>query len=161
MAERPRPVHARLAHRAGTRTRLVLLAKVAHERLVALADALAAAGIEKVEIRPDTGSIILTHGTSWEDLAPVLDGAGLKVAAEAPPEPEPAPIEEAAARLAKADLLMAFATKGRLDLQNAAFLALALGGLVQLARGRVAGPALTLFGQALTLAVLRDRRPPL
>ncbi|MFG1359603.1 hypothetical protein [Xanthobacter pseudotagetidis] len=161
MGEAHRPVHARLAHRAGGRTRLVILGKVPHARLVALADALAAAGIAKVEIRPKTGSIVLVHDTAWEDLADTLKGAGLKVADPAPPEPDPAPIEDAATRLAKADLLMALLTKGRLDLQNAAFLGLTLVGLVQLARGRLAGPALTLFGQAITLAVLKDRRPSL
>lgn len=161
MAEAHRPVHARLAHLTPGRTRLALLGKVPHERLVVLADALAEAGIEKVEIRPHTGSIILIHDAPWDTLAPALGKAGLKVAAPAPPEPEQPPIEEASSRLAKADLMMALFTNGRLDLQNAAFLALALGGLVQLARGRVAGPALTLFGQALTLALLKDRRPPL
>jgi hypothetical protein len=35
---------------------------------------------------------------------------------------------------------------------------LVLGGLVQMARGRIAGPALTLFGQAVTLAIARPLR---
>ncbi len=157
----PLHVHARVVHQIEGRTRLSISGTVPHERLVALADRLAETGIEKVEIRPATGSIILTHSASWASLGNVVASAGLKVAAPTPPPPEEDPITETEARLAKADLLMALFSKGKLDLQNAAFLALVLGGFVQLARGRVGGPALTLFGQALTLAMLKDRRPPL
>lgn len=156
----PLHVYARIAHQTGGRTRLALTGTVPHARLVSLADHLAGVGIEKVEIRPGTGSIILTHATPWTGLKGAVEAAGLKVSAAPPPPEEEDPITETEGRLAKADLMMALLSKGKLDLQNAAFLALVLGGLVQLARGRVGGPALTLFGQALTLALLKERRPP-
>lgn len=156
----PLHVHARIAHQTGGRTRLSLTGTVPHERLVTLADRLAEAGIEKVEIRPGTGSIILTHSQSWTCLAKAVEGVGLKVVSAAPPPPEQDPIEETEARFSKANLMMALFSNGKIDLQNAAFLILILSGLLQLARGRVAGPAFTLFGQALTIAALRDRRPP-
>ncbi|MFG1465826.1 hypothetical protein V5F77_23365 [Xanthobacter sp. DSM 24535] len=157
----PLHVYARIVHQTGGRTRLSLSGTVPHERLVSLADRLAGAGIEKVEIRPDTGSIILTHSEPWATLSKAVEGTGLKVAAPPPRPPQQDPITETGDRIAKADFLMALFSNGKIDLQNAAFLALLLGGLVQLARGRVAGPALTVFGQALTIAVLKDRRPPL
>lgn len=155
----PLHVYARLAHQTGGRTRLSLAGTVPHERLVNLADRLAAAGIEKVEIRPGTGSIILTHSEPWSKLSKAVEGAGLKVSTPPPPEPEQDPITETKDRLSQADFLMALFSNGKVDLQNAAFLALLLTGLLQLARGRVAGPALTLFGQALTIAVLKGRHP--
>ena len=39
----------------------------------------------------------------------------------------------------------------------AAFLLLVASGMVQLMRGQIAGPALSLFSQALTLAVLHGK----
>lgn len=157
----PLHVHARIVHQIEGRTRLAISGTVPHARLVGLADRLAEAGFEKVEIRPGTGSIILTHSATWTTIAKLAEGAGLKVALPAPPPPEQDPITETEDRLAKANLVMALLSKGKLDLQNAAFLALVLGGFIQLARGRVGGPALTLFAQALTLAMLKDKRPPL
>lgn len=124
---------------------------------MALADALAESGVDRVEIRTVTGSIILTHAARWETVAACLPGAGLVIVAAPPPPPQADPIGEAGERVSEANLLLTLFSQGRLDLRNAAFLGLVVTGLVQLARGRVAGPALTLFGQALTLAMMRDR----
>lgn len=155
-------VHARVVHQIPGRTRLRLAEAPAHARLVRLADDLAAAGIDKIEIRPGTGSIILTHTAPWAELDGPLSDCGLVCAPQVQETPPKPPMEEAGERIAKADLMVTLFSGGRIDLPNAAFLGLMVGGLVQLARGRVAGPALTLFGQALTLAVLKDReRPPL
>ncbi|MFS8038648.1 hypothetical protein ACI7BZ_17110 [Xanthobacter sp. AM11] len=153
------PLKARIVHQTEGRTRLALAAPATHERLVALADALAACGVEKVEIRTVTGSVILTHDTPWPAIAGAVAAAGLELFTPPPPPPPKDPIGETGDRLSQADLLVTLFSRGQLDVRNAAFLALVVGGLVQLARGRVAGPALTLFGQALTLAVLGKNRP--
>lgn len=154
------PLKARIVHQTEGRTRLSLQDTAAHDRLVALADALAACGVDKVEIRTITSSIILTHEAPWSSLAGRVEAAGLQVLTPPPPPPRKAPIQETEDRLSQADLLMTLFSRGQLDMRNAVFLALVAGGLVQLARGRVAGPAITLFGQALTLALLGQGRLP-
>lgn len=154
------PLKAQIVHQIEGRTRLALIGPAPHERLVALADALAAAGVDRVEIRTVTGSIVLTHGAAWASLAEHVEDAGLELCAPPPPPPPQGPIGEAEERLSYADLLMTAFSGGKLDMRNAAFLALVAGGLVQLARGRVAGPAVTLFAQAMTLALLGRSRPP-
>lgn len=128
---------------------------------MALADALAAAGFEKVEVRPRTGSIILIHAEPWDSLADAVQAAGLKVQPKAPEAPSADAITEAGKRMAQADLQLQLFSKGRLDLRNLAFIALTGVGLVQFARGRFAGPALTVLGQAARLLVSEGlrRRP--
>lgn len=154
------PLKARIVHQTEGRTRLSLHDTAAHDRLVALADALAACGVDKVEIRTVTCSIILTHEAPWSSLADRVAAAGLHLVTPPPPPPPKAPIQETEERLSQADLIMSLFSRGQLDMRNAVFLALVAGGLVQLARGRVAGPAVTLFGQAMTLALLGQGRLP-
>ncbi|TCT07801.1 hypothetical protein [Aquabacter spiritensis] len=151
------PLSARIVHTLDGRTRLRLLGTPPHDRLIALADALAAAGIEKVDIRPRTGSIVLTHSGPLSGLSDALEEAGLHLLPRIA-EPQKDAVAEAGERVAQADLVLRLTSGGTLDLRNAAFLGLMAAGLVQLARGRIAGPALTLFGQAATLALMEARR---
>lgn len=155
------PVGARIIHQVERRTRLRLAGEPPHERLVALADALAAAGFDKVEVRPKTGSVILTHTTPWASLSGAAEAAGLKLLPKAPEPPPKNAITEAGERITQADFLLQMSTKGRLDLRNAVFLGLMTAGFVQLARGQVAGPALTVFSHAATLVFMDAwrRRP--
>lgn len=159
MAEpRPSTVYAQVAHRVGTRVRLRLADEVPHVRLVALADALAGAGIAHVEIRPRTGSVILRPVAADADLSAAFAQAGLKLLDEAPAEDTREPIVMASEKLAQADLMLALISGGKLDLRNVSFLGLMLVGLVQLGRGRIAGPALTVFSQAVSLAIMSSSR---
>lgn len=156
--ELPPPVAARIVHQLEGRTRLRLAGEPPHHRLVALADALAAAGFEKVEVRPRTGSIILGHAQPWHSLAEAVRATGLTVLPKAPEPPPKDAITEAGEQVARADLLLQLFSKGQLDLRNLAFLGLTGVGLFQLARGRFAGPALTVLGQAAAVFFARGLR---
>jgi len=114
--------------------------------------------MESVEPRPASGSIVVRHRGPLEDQA--LVDAGFDLTAPASPDPAtPAdPIGTAMAGLSRLDRNIKAATGGQLDIWGLAFGGLVAGGVIQLARGRVAGPALALFGQAATLAMARPLR---
>ena len=115
-------------------------------------------GVEQVEFRPETASLLLRHRGRFEPLAAALEEAGLLVLAPAEPVAPIDPVGETFERLERAEDLVGRLTGGRADLWSIAYLGLVAGGLVQLARGRVAGPAVTLFGQAASLALSRSVR---
>lgn len=126
------------------------------ETLASLAGKLAAArGVEEIEIRPQSGSIIVRYQGEYEDMANSLRHAGLQI--DAPPQAEgPSdPIQGSIQRILAADVAVQRLTGGRTDIWGISFSLLVLTGLVQIARGKVAGPALTVFGQAATLAMAR------
>lgn len=81
----------------------------------------------------------------------------LLIAPPGPPEPHD-PIAAVRDQLARTDGTIRRLTSGQADLSGAAFVALVAIGLVQLARGHVAGPAISLFGQAATVALLHLSR---
>jgi len=151
----------RLAHRVPGRTRLTAPAAVAPADLQASAARLAASGGIAVELRGS--SLILTHAghwpaldwpsLGWPSLAAALEAAGLVLAPVAPRHP----IGQTSAAIGRLNATLAEASNGRMDLTNAAFVGLVAAGVVQLARGNIAGPAVTLFGQALTIALLHAR----
>lgn len=102
----PRPIVARIVHQVEGRARLRLVGDPSHPRLVALADALAAAGFEKVEMRPRTGSIILHHAQSWHSLTEAVQATGLIVLPRSPEPPQKDAITEAGEQVVRADLLL-------------------------------------------------------
>ena len=124
-----------------------------------LAEALAAvAGIEAVEIRPHTGSLIIRHGQDFDPASEAVLAAGLRIVPSPESGPPLDPIQETIRQLARAEETLSRLTGGRADLWNIAFVALLAGGVAQLARGRIAGPAVTLFSQAATIAMARPLR---
>jgi hypothetical protein len=127
------------------------------DMLASLAERLAAArGAEEIEIRPQSGSIIVRYQGDYEDLVASLRHAGLQI--EAPPartEAPKDPIEASVRKIAAADTAIRRWTGGRTDVWGLSYALLVLTGLIQLGRGKVAGPALTVFGQAATLAMAR------
>lgn len=155
------PLKARLRHAMPGRLRAALEQPLpARDQLQALAAALAAvAGVAEVEIRPRSGSVVIRHTSgSDEEICRALAAAGLQIEA-APPAAGPAdPIEATLGRLSAADMRLQQWSGGRIDIWNAGFTALVAAGFIQLARGQVAGPALTLFGQAATLVMARPLR---
>lgn len=146
-------LRVRVAHQISGRTRLLCIGDRGPEALDACARRIAASGLARAEVRARSGSIVLTHTRPWPELAPVLETAGLRVL-PAPPRDPIGKVNNAVVQLNDA---LAGASGGRMDLANAAFLGLIGAGLVQLARGQVVGPALTLFSQALTLALLQAK----
>jgi hypothetical protein len=157
----PEPLRGTLRHTMPGRSRIVLEPPLpVHSALTHLAERLAAVpGVETVEIRPTTGSLVLRHAGAIAALLPALVAAGLVVGPRPPTEPID-PIADAVTGLGAADRTVGRMTGGRADLWSVAFAGLVGAGLVQLARGRVAGPALTLFSQAATLAMMRPFRMP-
>ncbi|MDD3799572.1 MAG: hypothetical protein PHE36_10385 [Novosphingobium sp.] len=154
------PVKGILRHSMPGRLRVVLEQPLpARGELQALAAALAGVeGVREVEIRPHSGSVIVRHDGDFERLEKALGEAGLAIEAE-PEADEPVDlIEQVVERLSLADTVLQRASSGKTDIWNVAFAALVAGGFIQLARGRVSGPALTLFGQAATVAMSRPLR---
>ena len=151
------PVKGTLRHRMPGRIRVALDKPLpARDTLESLAAALAAVeGVEQVEIRPQSGSVIVRHHGEYEDTSRALGEAGLQIEIEELAIEFASPIQETLSRLSTADAAIRRLTGGKADIWNVAFSALVAGGLIQLARGQVAGPALTLFGQAATLVMSR------
>lgn len=155
MTKRPKPVHGRLRHAVPGRVRIALdqplppqpALEAFSQRLSAIPD------VRSVKIRTGTGSLIVEHDGAFEPIVEAAAKGALLTLAD--PEPPGAfdPIGETFQGIGATDALLGRLTNGRIDLMSLAFTALVAGGLVQLARGRVAGPALALFGQAATLAM--------
>lgn len=154
------PVRGTLRHRMPGRIRVALDKPLpGRDTLQALAAALAdVEGVEEVEIRPQSGSVIVRHHGEYEDTSRALGEAGLQIEVEELAIEFTDPIQETLGRLSAADAAIQRLTGGRADIWNVAFSALVAGGLIQLARGQVAGPAMTLFGQAATLVMSRPLR---
>ncbi|WP_234050059.1 MULTISPECIES: hypothetical protein [unclassified Xanthobacter] len=146
------PIEVRIAHHIPGRTRLAAAHPRGEADLQACAARLSQDGRLDVQVRG--GSLILTHHlSSAEEIRPALEKAGLSLV---PPSPRH-PIGKTSVAVSRINGALSEASGGSLDLLNIAFLGLVAGGFVQLARGNVAGPALTLFSQALTLALLHAK----
>ncbi len=143
------PAAARLVHRLPGRLRLVLdEGRRAADRLDRLAVELALVeGVRSVAVNPLTGSVLVHHDGPAEALVERVRSRGLLRVDSLEPR-EPALRERLARRLARLDRTIDRATRGELDLAGAALLGLLLLALVQLARGRIAGPALSLLWYA-------------
>ncbi|MGR7996867.1 MULTISPECIES: hypothetical protein [unclassified Xanthobacter] len=165
----------RVAHQTVGRTRLVALSPLDGSTLAACATRVNASGLARAEARPRSNGLILTHAGPWQAVADSLHAAGLRLPAGAELAPAPVgaappartprrpaghPIGAAYDAFARSNAAVAEASGGRLDITNAAFLLLVASGMVQLMRGQIAGPALSLFSQALTLAVLHGKAAP-
>ncbi|MCT2398752.1 hypothetical protein [Novosphingobium mangrovi (ex Huang et al. 2023)] len=154
------PIKAELRHRMSGRIRVALEHPLpSRDALETLAGTLSAArNVEEVEIRPRSGSLIVRHRGAYEDVSRALARAGLHIEVKEHPAGPADPIEQTLSRLSTADAVLQRVTNGRIDIWSAGFSALVGAGLIQLARGQVAGPALTLFGQAATLVMARPLR---
>jgi hypothetical protein len=106
-------------------------------------------GIDRVIARPGTGSVILFFSRPAEDLVEALSaGLGIKVR----PQRKPPPVGQALQfGLMKLDADVQRTTDRSLDLRALLALLLLFAAVVQLARGRIAGPATTLAMTAFSL----------
>ncbi len=150
-------LQGRLRHQTGGRVRIGLESPLPDEAaLQGLVEWLGGLrGVQTVEIRPTTGSLIILHDGEFAPIAKAIADAGTFTFL--PPE-EAAPIDpigDTMHRLSAADAAIGRLSGGRTDLLSVVFAGLVIAGIAQMARGRVAGPALTLFGQAATLAMTR------
>lgn len=140
----PDPVRVRIAHVTDGRARLRLAGSLDRAALGDLADALAGLPrVRRVLARPNTGSLIVEADATADALRAALDGCeAIRIL---PPEP-PIQVDRAAqAGLMKLDLAIRGRTENALDVRSAIAVLLIGGAAVQLLRGRIAGPATTLF----------------
>lgn len=147
----PGPYRAHLAHQSARRLRL-RLEETAVRSIDAqgLADRLTSVqGVARVVFRPNTGSLIFeTLVDAGEVLEALRQGPLLSI--KAPPKPPPVG-QMIQMGLLKADMDLGRRTEGALDLRTTIALLLLFGAILQLARGRVAGPATTLAMSAFAL----------
>ncbi|WP_139307518.1 hypothetical protein [Rhodovulum sp. ES.010] len=144
------PVRLVRAHLAARRARLRPEAEIGRTALVELANTFAGiAGIDRVLARPSTGSLIVeTHRPATEVLAEMEACDLVRLV----PAPQPPPLrQQVQTGIARADSGLKSRTGEALDLRTAIGLALLAAAILQLARGRVAGPFTTLALAALSM----------
>jgi hypothetical protein len=147
----PAPHRAWLAHKSRHRLRLRLeKPEIGGAAAQKLADALASVeGVAHVVFRPNTGSVIVETLTDADE---VLDRVQAHSALKVKAAPKSPPVGQAIQLgMMKADLGLGQRTGGALDLRTSLALLLAVGALLQLSRGRIAGPATTLAMSAFAL----------
>ena len=144
------PVKLQLLHSTRKRARLRIDSRFAPEELSDLANRLASVpGVLHAQIRPNTGSVILDGHT---DINEVLEKvADRKIAVIGKPPNKPPVDQVLQMGLLRADVGVKKQTGDVLDLRTLMSLVLIGAAIVQLGRGRIAGPATTLALGALSL----------
>lgn len=141
----------RRAHTSAGRARLRFDGAVpCGAALGAFADRLAEVeGVQRARVRPKTGSVILDLTQPPAAVFARLEAAGI---ARVGDPPKPVPVGDSIrVGLLHADATVARRTDGALDMRTTLGLLLLTAAIVQLARGRVAGHATTLFMAAWSL----------
>jgi hypothetical protein len=118
-------------------------------------------GVDHVHINPDTGSVLVQGSVGIEALGRFAMQSGLFALEGEMPELKPV-LDEVMTHAATADAELKRLTGGRIDLASAVVLSLAGLALVQLIRGEIAAPALTVLWYAASLALMArvGRREP-
>jgi hypothetical protein len=108
-------------------------------------------GIDRVIARPSTGSVILFSQGPVEE---IVEALSTRIGVKVRPQRAPPPVGQALQfGLVKLDADVLRTTDKSLDLRALLALLLLFAAVVQLARGRIAGPATTL---AMTAFLLLD-----
>jgi hypothetical protein len=156
MADAAHPVPVRLRHRMPGRTRISIPKPVpTTQQLETLADRLAGfAGVHAVDIRLQTGSIVIRHDQDSDPVAAAIEEGLLEILPEPPMEPFN-PSVEIVKSVWKFDSYLRRETEGQLDARELVFSGLVAAALFQFARGRALGPSTSLLGQAASLALAR------
>jgi len=149
-ASAPPPVAVHLVHATDGRARLKLTGKVPRDRLEEICDEIARLpGITRTLARPNTGSLIVEARLKEAALKDILKGCEtLRILPQLPPPPLGAALRFG---LLRTDEEVVKRTHGQLSLHTALGGLLLIAAVVQLARGRIAGPAATLLINALAL----------
>ena len=138
------------AHVTPRRLRLRARGGLDRAALPGLLDRLAAVdGVEAVVARPNTGSVILTIRDSAEAIENRIATLGI-ARIGAPPAPPPVS-QVMQFGMLRLDSDIRRHSDGALDLRSALAVLLSVGAVMQLTRGRVAGPATTLAMTAFSL----------
>ncbi|HYZ84190.1 MAG TPA: hypothetical protein VE621_07290 [Bryobacteraceae bacterium] len=107
-------------------------------------------GVEAVQAKPLTGSILVLHRTESEKILQMAQAAELFHVA--PPEPRVLPTATAHRLLDQVDARINTATRGGWDFDSVLMLACAVAGGLQVYRQNVWPAAASMFWYALTLA---------
>ncbi len=138
------------AHLLRHRARLRAADGIDRDVLIGLADKLAGVpNVRRALVRPSTRSVILE---TFDEAEAVLETIVAEGIARIKAAPKPPPVDQVIKLgLMRADMGVKARTGDALDFRTAIALALLFGSVVQLTRGRFAGPATTLAMSALTL----------
>lgn len=152
------PLVLRQVHATRNRCRLRVESKLEREGIERLANALASfEGVQRAFVRPNTGSVILETALPVET---VLAQAAAEGVVRIKPPLKPPPVGQALQMgLLKADMSVRKESDSAFDLRSLMALLLIAMAIVQLSRGRIAGPATTLLMSALSLLDL-SKLPP-
>lgn len=145
----PPPPSATLEHLTPDRARLRLPSlRREREALEELAHAMVdLPGVYSVEANPLTAGILIRYQGDFDELSKAALGAGLFIM-EAP-EPGPDVMHGLRGRMRDMEKLLRRNSAGSVDVNTAVFLFFSLVAMVQLARGRIAMPALSALWYAL------------
>ena len=145
----PPPPSATLEHLTPDRARLRLPSlRREREALEELAHAMVdLPGVYSVEANPLTAGILIRYQGDFDELSKAALKAGLFIM-EAP-EPGPDVMHGLRGRMRDMEKLLRRNSAGSIDVNTAAFLFFSLVAMVQLARGRIAMPALSALWYAL------------
>lgn len=139
-----------LAHSAARRARLRPARPRLPEDLRAIAERIAAVpGVGRVISRPTTGSLIVETQVAADKVLERIEAE--RIARITRPAPPPPISQVAQFGMLRADMAVKASTDGVLDLNSAVALLLTMGAILQLSRGRIAGPATTLLAAALSM----------
>jgi hypothetical protein len=154
------PDPARLVHRIPGRTRIRIDSRRGDAAFFAgLEQALAGRdGVRSVSVTPATGSVLICHEGSLEDLLAEAERAALFVVGEEPP-PSRRVVETLVARTESLDRWLRATAPNTLDVRTAAFLGLAGLGVLQALRGQALPAGLTLLHYALEALGSAPRKP--
>jgi len=145
-----RPLRLTRAHAVPGRLRLRAAGRLDRATLAGLVDRIAAVeGVAGIVARPNTGSLILTLHDTADAVEERL--ATLGIARIGPPAAPPPVGQVVQFGMLKLDSDIKRHSEGALDLRSTIALLLSAGAVMQLARGRIAGPATTLAMTAFSL----------
>ena len=151
---------ATIAHALNDRIRFRILSRRGNATYFArLEQAFAASeAVSHVETNPLTGSVLLYHNTSIDELADDALARGLFRVQPHVVLPNKG-LDAAATWLDEADRRLRRASQETVDMQEFLFIGLVGASIVQLLRGSILGPASTLLADAISiLAVYRTKR---
>lgn len=107
------------------------------------------AGVKRAVVRPNTGSVIIEAAVPIDGIIAAIEDQGIAHIQEAPAPPPVGQLMQMG--VLRADMEVRQQTGGAFDLRSAMATLLIMAALVQLTRGRLAGPATTLLMSALPL----------
>ena len=145
-----------IAHQSVGRTRLRAQARpVDAYEFAALAEGVAGlAGVEDVDFRPTTGSLVIEHpDLAWDQIeSNLLRTGSIELTAGHAPRASAAALAPVRATLKQVDNLLTWVSSGGLDMRTVTFLVMFALALRQIQRGQIMVPAFSFLWYAFEIA---------